>query len=206
MTARAHDGVDPHAEDPVPPRDELGLLPPIRPGTQGTDRDRSPYPARLADVVRRFGGTQDRRFILRGLLRFRAELRAVGIASGFQWLDGSFFEAVEETRGRPPNDIDVVTFSELGDEATQQARYEESPHLFDHAAAKMNFAVDNFFVELGVPMARDDVRTVGYWYSMWAHRRDDQRWKGFVEVDLGDVDDADALALLDALDATGGAS
>jgi len=205
VTAGEDTGIVPHAEDPIPQGDQLGLLPPIRPGTQGTDRDRSPYPARLADVVRRFGDTLERRIILRGLLRFRAELRDAGIADGFQWLDGSFFEAVEETRGRPPKDIDVVTFGVLGDEATQQARFDEYPHLFDHDAAKMNFGVDNFFVELGNAMTRDDVRTVGYWYSMWAHRREDQRWKGFVEVDL-DVGDGEALALLDALDAAGGPS
>jgi hypothetical protein len=160
----------------------------------------------LADVVRRFGGTSDRRMILRGLLRFRAELREVGICGGFQWLDGSFFEDVEETRGRSPNDIDVVTFCELGDEASQQARYDESPQLFDHVAAKLNFSVDNYFIELGATLARDSVRTIGYWYSMWSHRREDQRWKGFVEVDLGADGDAEALALLGALEATGGAS
>ncbi len=204
MTARAHDGAAPDAASPIPSWDELGLLPPIRPGAQSSDRDRSPYPVRLADVVRRFGGTLDRRLILRGLLRFRAGLRELGISAGFQWLDGSFFENVEEARGRSPNDIDVVTFSEFGDEAEQQTRYAESPELFDHIAAKLNFSVDNYFVELGAAMAREDVRDIGYWYSMWSHRREDQRWKGFVEVDLGD--DADALALLEQLDAAGGAS
>ena len=205
MTARAHEGAAPQDDDPIPPRDTLGLIPPIRPGAPGHDRDRSPYAARLADVVRRFGGTSDRRIILRGLLRFRAGLREIGISEGFQWLDGSFFEDVEATGGRSPNDIDVVTFSELGDEVLQQSRYAESPELFDHIAAKLNFSVDNYFVELGAPLARDDVRNIGYWYSLWAHRDEDQRWKGFVEVELGADGDADALALLDAFDAPGGA-
>lgn len=206
MTAKAHEGAASQAADAIPAWDELGLLPPLRPGAAGLDRDRSPYPVRLVDVVRRFGSTPDRRIILRGLLRFRAGLRDLGISAGFQWLDGSFFEDVEATRGRPPNDIDVVTFGELGDEALQQARYAESPELFDHLAARLNFFVDNYFVELGVPMARDGVRDIGYWYSMWAHRREDQRWKGFIEVDLDDTGDMVALTLLNQLDASGGAS
>lgn len=206
MTARTQGGVDSPAANPIPPWDELGLLPPLRPGALGIDRDRSPYPVRLVDVVRRFGTTPDRRIILRGLLQFRAGLRDLGIADGFQWLDGSFFENIEQTRGRPPNDIDVVTFGELGDEALQQARYAESPELFDHLAARLNFRVDNYFIELGAPMARDDVRNIGYWYSMWAHRREDQRWKGFIEVDLASDGDIDARVLLDDLDAAGGTS
>lgn len=49
---------------------------------------------------------------------------------------------------------------------------------------------------------------VAYWYSLWSHRREDQRWKGFVELSLSD-DDADAvdwLARQDHDPATGGMS
>lgn len=206
MTTRAQHEAASTAAGPLPVWDELGLLPPIRPGAQTHGRDRSPYLVPLIDVVRRFGTSVERRLILRGLLRFRAGLHGLGLVTGFQWLDGSFFEDVETSRGRPPQDIDVITFGELGDEVIQQARYDEAPELFDHVAAKMNFGVDNFFFDLGAPMGREEIRDLGYWYSMWSHRREDRRWKGFVEVDLGAAGDVEALALLEALDGPGGAS
>lgn len=192
-------------DPPIPPWDSLGVLPPIRPGQQGHHPDRSPYRAGLRDVVRQFGGTQPRRMILRGLINLRVGLRAIGIDTGFQWLDGSFFERVEDTRGRPPNDIDVVTFTPLGDDLAQQALYDQAPQLFDHSLVKERYAVDHYFVSLGQPMGRDEVRLTGYWYSMWAHRREDQLWKGFIEIEieLENDHDSEVLAILDELDGGG---
>lgn len=206
MTVRTQDEVGTPAAEPLPRWDEMGLLPPFRPGTHAHVRDRSPYCVPLIEVVRRFGTTFDRRILLRGLLKFRAGLHTLGISTGFQWLDGSFFEDIETSSGRAPRDIDVITFGELGDEVVQQRRYAESPELFDQNAAKMNFGVDNYFFDLGGTLGRDEIHDLGYWYSLWSHRREDRRWKGFVEIDLESNGDSEALALLEALEASGGAS
>jgi hypothetical protein len=45
-------------------------------------------------------------------------------------------------------------------------------------------------------------RQSAYWYSVWSHRRN-QRWKGFVHVDLAPSADATAAATLASLDAGG---
>jgi hypothetical protein len=42
------------------------------------------------------------------------------------------------------------------------------------------------------------VDQVCYWYSLWSHRRGDQLWKGFAEVDLDPSDDVNAEAVLKA--------
>jgi len=39
---------------------------------------------------------------------YRAALRDLGL-NGVQWINGSFCEDVERTRGRPPGDIDLVS-------------------------------------------------------------------------------------------------
>jgi len=42
-----------------------------------------------------------------------------------------------------------------------------------------------------------------YWYSVWSHRRS-QLWKGFVQVDLADTEDAAASATIASLANQGG--
>ena len=71
----------------------------------------SPYVVTISDVIRRYATSAERIEILVGLLKFRADLRTAGFIDGFQWFDGSFVENIEETRGRAPADIDVVTFA-----------------------------------------------------------------------------------------------
>lgn len=97
----------------IPAWNSAGVLPPIRPGQAGHSPDRSPYSVDLSVFIDRFATSPQRITILDGLLRFRAELHSKGIVSGFQWLDGSFLEAVETLESRPPRDVDVVTFFEL---------------------------------------------------------------------------------------------
>ena len=73
----------------------------------------SPYTVSLSEVIKRHATSEARVRILTGLLDFRADLRAVGINDGLQWLDGSFVEDVEGIRGRAPADMDLVTFAHL---------------------------------------------------------------------------------------------
>lgn len=186
----------------IPPLTPDGLLPPIRPGMEATSPDRSPYRTSTVEVARGFATTKERRQIFRGFLRLRADLRALGFTSGFQWLDGSFVEDCERLRSRPPGDIDVVSFlsfSEAVDTSTAGPLglfLQANEDIFKSAKSKVKYKVDHYPMQLGEPLDAGRVKVIAYWYSMWSHRRDDQRWKGFVCVDLGE-DDAGAAAVLE---------
>ncbi len=178
-----------------------GVLPPID-VAQPVSVERSPYLVSLTDYVLRFGETAERRKVLDGLLRYRAALHAVGLVSGFQWFDGSFLEHVERIEGRPPNDLDVVTFYRLPPGRSQRDLVAAQSVLFlDLALVKTMYFVDAYHVHLGMAPERLALRSA-YWYSVWSHRRN-QLWKGFVQVDLAPTEDAAAAATLASFD-TGG--
>jgi len=120
----------------IPIHNHDGVLPPFTPGGSPTELgDMSPYRVDLLEVVQKFGITEERREILGGLLAYRNALRSVGISSGFQWIDGSFVEDCERVRGRPPKDIDIITFSvrpaELAEPKTWRDFVKSRPDLFD---------------------------------------------------------------------------
>lgn len=179
----------------IPDWDIHGVLPPIRPGATPVSSDRSPYRTSAEGLCRRFGQTAERRRILRGLISLRVELRQAGLSDAFQWVDGSFSEDVESSRGRPPGDIDVVTFAPLGDVMQQRRLVATHFDLFDPGRAKARFLVDHYIVATDVTFDADHAGLVAYWYSMWSHRRDDRRWKGFVQLSLAE-DDAGAMTWL----------
>jgi hypothetical protein len=182
----------------IPAWNSLGLLPPIDP-TLPISPARSPYPVSLKDVVMRFSTSPKRQAVLKGFLGYRAELHRLGIATGFQWIDGSFFEDVETIEQRAPKDIDVVTFFhsppsfDLSDADAQ---------FFEQSVAKDRFKVDAYYVEFEQLTPRELAFWSAYWYSMWAHRRT-QVWKGFLQIELADTDDAEALAWLIQTERTG---
>jgi hypothetical protein len=161
-----------------------GVLPPLDVGNP-TGSNRAPYPVSLYDLVVRFGTTPARCSILDGYLRHRAALHANGYQAGFQWLDGSFMEDVETLEGRPPGDIDVVSFVQNPGVANPTPG---DLNALDHATAKARFKVDHYFVELEVVAPSEVAFWSAYWYSMWAHRRN-RAWKGFLQVDLGPAED-----------------
>jgi hypothetical protein len=172
----------------IPEWNISGILPPISPGEPGHSMNRSPYRAGLLDVVESFSSSPERRRILTGLLDYRAALHEVGLKKGFQWLNGSFLEAVEVTDIRSPRDVDVVTFFHLPDQVDQESLVQKHPHLFEPAMTKQSFLVDAYLLRLGTPSQKSFVKRVSYWYSMWSHTRTGV-WKGFVEVDLSPGED-----------------
>lgn len=184
----------------LPAWNPVGVLPPIE-AVNPTSANRSPYKVSLADFVLRFGTSKERCVILDGLLRYRAALHAVGLVTGFQWVDGSFLEHVEHLAGRAPHDVDVVTFFRVAANDTPDAVLARNPDLFDHAKVKENFKVDGFLVSLDVDAAFL-VSASAYWYGVWSHRRDGI-WKGFVDVDLT-PSDGPAIELHKTLSAAGG--
>jgi hypothetical protein len=177
-----------------------GVLPPVN-AAQPVSTERSPYAVSLTDYVLRFGDTPGRRTVLDGLLRYRSALHALGLVSGFQWLDGSFLEHVELIERRPPNDVDVVTFYRLPPGRSQRDLLAAQPDLFDHAGVRATYFVDGYHEHLGMDPERLALRSA-YWYSVWSHRRN-QLWKGFVQVDLAPSEDATAAATLASLNAGG---
>src|SRR5258707_13269006 len=94
---------------PIPPFDSNSVLPPHL-GDPRLSNEISPYPCSSLELCDRFATSPDRVRILDGFLRLRALLRDHGMTDGFQWVDGSFLEDVENAEHRPPGDIDVVTF------------------------------------------------------------------------------------------------
>mgnify|MGYP000981938932 CR=1 FL=1 len=179
----------------LPNWDGAGVLPPVRPDRPGNSPERSPYRVSLTDFVGRFATSPERMTILDGLLKFRAKLHEVGIISGFQWLDGSFLEQIEILESRHPRDMDVVTFFDMPPGENQLSLWQKSRSLFDQQALKEMYSIDGYFSELGQPVDALRVKIITYWYSMWSHRRDGL-WKGFVQVDLNPLQDADARAIL----------
>lgn len=182
----------------IPKWNAVGVLPPVWPGFGGTDPNRAPYKTDLYQVIDQFATTPDRIKILRGFLDFRAELHKLGVQQGFQWLDGSFVEDIENLELHSPNDIDVVTFFHLPEGETQASLYNKNKSLFDKHQAKATFCVDAYTHILGEPTKDYDVRQISYWYSMWSHRRNDM-WKGFIQVELGPTSDHNMRKHLDSL-------
>lgn len=174
-----------------------------------TSANRAPYAVTLSDFMLRFSTSQKRTEILAGFLNYRAALHGAGLASGFQWVNGSFMEHVEicPRRNRPPNDIDVVTFYRLKAGATQATVAAGAPELFpsspaEHDALKQKYLVDAFAISLGSNSERLVDRSA-YWYGVWGHQRESFKWKGFLQLDLAPGEDAAARALLTASN-TGG--
>lgn len=186
----------PEFDMPIPAFNIDGVIPPfIGPhGPGGLAEDLSPYEANSVEVVRNFSTTQRRCQILQGWLDHRSALRAIGIAAGFQWLDGSFVES------KDPNDLDLVTFfrrpipaittPQIIQLATQNAT------LFRRRDVRATYSLDAMFVDLDgtLDVIVDQAR---YWVGLFSHRRNDFLWKGMIKVSLVDNgSDAQASAVL----------
>lgn len=185
----------------IPDWDARGLIPPCD-SVSPTSSNRSPYRVSLRDVVLEFAVSAERVAILKGFLEYRAGLHNLGMITGCQWLDGSFFENIELLELRPPNDIDIVTFYEMPAHSSQFTLRLAGPDLFpsnlaEKLALKASLHVDVFYQDLSAKPLRLIERSA-YWYSVWSHRRD-LTWKGFLEVDLAPQHDAAVLAELFAL-------
>ncbi|WP_422110402.1 DUF6932 family protein [Burkholderia multivorans] len=173
------------------------VLPPYVGPTPTDPGSMSPFPASFSEYALAFGYSEPRISILRGLHTYRSELRAQGFA-GFQWFDGSFSEQVELSRGRPPGDIDVVTFcyrpSHLLDNGAFRAWAVANQSLLHPKELKSRLKCEAFFIDMHKPphILVNDVR---YWTGLFSHQRNTSLWKGMVQVPL-QSDDDDAVALL----------
>jgi hypothetical protein len=191
----------------IPNHTHDGVLPPFIPGATPTDNGAvAPYRTKLADFAERFAGTTERKVILSGLLAYRTALRSVGINSGFQWLDGSFVEDCETIRGRPPKDIDLITFSFRPKACAETDAWRKlilsRPDLFDPETTKSIYKCDAYFVDLGVHPFHVVAQT-RYWFGLFSHQRDTYLWKGMIEVPFTEHDnDVESFLIRGAKDAS----
>ena len=188
---------------PIPNWDSNGLLPPID-EERPTLPPRSPYNVSLLDIVERFGSTRARRRLLMGLLDFRFELHGVGLVQGFQWIDGSFAENVEAMKGQDPDDIDLVTFFRVPGQYRNESGAQLLSPLLDRERIERDHKVDHYYVPLSGRPPEVIATESAYWYSVFAHRKVDYQWKGYLQIDLADNSDAEARAELERMECLGG--
>jgi hypothetical protein len=197
-------GLNPLVPAAIPPFTGSGVLPPYI-GADATQKaGGSPYETTLSELVVRFGTSPERtsperRDILRGYLAHRQLLIGFGI-NGMQWLDGSFVEDVESTQGRPPNDIDIVTFfvrpPALASQTAWDSFWMANERVFNPRQAKVEFKTDPYFVDVSFGPLRV-IEYATYFSGLFSHQRVTSLWKGLVKVWLDQQqDDANALQLL----------
>lgn len=150
----------------------------------------SPYAATVGEIAQQLATTPDRRAILLGLLAMRTELRKLGFTINRQWIDGSFCENIEALEGRPPGDIDVMSFlshPSENDAKSYNNLIVANIHLFDPKQSKSRFRCDHYVMASNVM----SVDQLCYWNSLFSHRRNGL-WKGYLQIeDEGQpIDDA----------------
>lgn len=174
-----------------------GVIPPYigANGPGGVRGQMTPYEASPLEVVTRFATTDRRREILGHWLEHRQMMRALGIDTGFQWLDGSFVEDKE------PNDLDIVTFfrrplsAQTAVEVTQLMQ--ANPETFRRPAIRTARRLDAMFVDLN-GSSEGIIDATRYWCGLFSHRRVDNLWKGMVKVPLNAPDEDLAVLFLEA--------
>ncbi|MDE2668617.1 MAG: hypothetical protein OXI51_03060 [Chloroflexota bacterium] len=77
---------------------------------------------------------------------------------------------------------------------TQQELLDESRDLLS-PFTKAKYGVDSYLVILEPNDIPGIIDQVVYWNSLWSHDRLSQ-WKGYLQVDLSDTEDASAMAVL----------
>ena len=163
----------------------------------------SPYRTTMREFVERFGTSPERYRIIWGLLAYRANLIACGL-TGFQWLSGSFVEDVENIRGRPPKDVDVVSVINRPVSITSDEQWiefldgEYGVFLTDSQAMKDAFHCDAYTIDMNEPSI-DIVNSTRFWFGLFSHQRVTSAWKGMVVVELDSEQDADARSIMPTL-------
>lgn len=171
----------------IPQFTPAGILPPYR-GDDPSQNSLAPFATSMRELIERFGTSRTRLLFLEGLLDYRAALAGIGIASGFQWIDGSFTEDSEKTIGRAPGDIDLITFYRRPpalkiDIPGWRALVSANPALFIPTAAKLTYNCDAYTVDLDTSNPISLVDQAKYWYGLFSHKRNGV-WKGMLQVPL----------------------
>jgi hypothetical protein len=162
------------------------VLPPYVGADSTAAAQTSPYVVSFDEFARRLATSPERAKLLLGMFEYRKSIRALGFVKGFQWIDGSFAEDVEKSQGRAPNDIDLITFTYqpngFDNEQVNKVMV-DNPDIFDRSRAKYKFGCDTFIGPLGLS-PESLVKRTAYYFQLFSHRKDDQVWKGFIQIPL----------------------
>lgn len=167
--------------NPIPDFDHNLVIPPHL-GDPRAPSQLSPYPCTTIDLCQKLGTTSERRAILGKFLDFRDRLQAEGLATGFQWLDGSFLEDIETRLGRPPADLDVVTVYWGYDLNFQTSLAAKFPEFNRPSLAKTTYSLDHYPFDAGDAPDKT-VEFSRYWSLLFSHNRLGV-WKGMLMIDL----------------------
>lgn len=181
------------------------MLPPTI-GDDPTTADRSPYFVTMPDFVRAFATSAERKSLLRNLIAYRSLIATDGYENGIHFLDGSFVENVEAIRGSSPKDIDIFTMLHAPQKyVTDMSLWQShgfpfwSSEIADLKKNKDRFSLDTYALLIEEHPLGITLRQVMYWYSLFSHQRETFAWKGFVAVSFDRAQDAEALALIEAM-------
>ena len=182
----------------IPELNQSGVLPPFIPEQSPSGRaGMAPYRCSISEFIVRYAQSNERIDILKGLLAYRNKLKRIGITDGFQWIDGSFVENVEANLGRPPNDIDIVTFAFRPSESDAKWKklVSENTDLFTPDKSKKKYFCDAYFVDLSTHPIHI-VNNTKYWFGLFSHQRESYLWKGMIEISIISNDD-EAIKILE---------
>jgi len=181
----------------IPTHNQSGVLPPFLGSSPSVINLMAPYKVTLLEVAQRFASSSARRAIIQGLVSYRAELLKEGIVSGFQWIDGSFVEDIERNAGRPPTDVDIITFAKRPLAYLDKQRWDDFVNrrqdIFWPPESKRNYRCDAYYVDMSL-QPETLVDYTKYWFGLFSHQRDTFLWKGMLEVPL--CDDQDVMLFL----------
>jgi hypothetical protein len=183
----------------IPPFTISGVLPPYLGPDATISALMCPYETTLVRIASTLCKSKERKGIIQGLLQYRQKLASIGFTAGFQWLSGSFMEDIETLEKRPPNDIDVVTFTRMPAAIKVPADWiafkTANLSVLDSQQAKAAYKCDAYFVNLTNP-PQFTVEQTRYWFGLYSHRRNGL-WKGMLQIPLPITqDDADASKLV----------
>ena len=167
----------------LPEWDFNGLLPVADPKDRRQEIC-SPYPISLDELVDRFGITLMRRKLLLNLFDYRKALYDAGVSGGFQWINGSFVENVENRRGRGPADIDIFTVYAVPHVLKTENLEKNFPHLFNREQVRDRYLVDSLGAwPVDIQPNTFLVKKFLELYNIFSYTRKGVK-KGFVQIPL----------------------
>ena len=167
----------------IPSFDHNGVIPPYIGNPADNSNNVSPYPTTSLELCQRFATSPQRIDILKRYLAFRIEMRKFGI-TGFQYLDGSFLEDIENSPfKRPPDDLDLLTFFAPVTAAQEASILANFLDFVDRASCKTNYQLDHMVVNLGSHPIYI-VEFTRYYIQLFTHNRSNV-WKGMLKLDIG---------------------
>lgn len=164
-----------------------GVLPPFVGASAADGAGVSPYRTTMSEIASILATTPERAKLCVGLLEYRKALRNLGVIDAIQWINGSFCEYVEATRGKPPGDIDLVTLlarpAAYQDDTAWNMLVTTNLSVFHPTLAKKQYGCDAYLIDLHKPMAYT-ISQVTYWFGLFTHQRTTNLWKGILQVPL----------------------